>query len=105
MKMKTACYINIPVKENGHGVAVRKLHDSENFRVMHITLKPGEKVDLHTTTVNVFFYILEGPCVVQVGEEKEVFSKDTLIDSPAMIPHALYNEGHSTVRVMVVKAK
>ena len=103
--MKTACYIDIPVHENGHGVAVRKLFDSDDFRVMHITLKPGEKVELHSTSVNVFFYILEGHCIVQVGGEKGEFSKDTLIDSPAMIPHALYNDGHATVRVMVVKAK
>ncbi len=103
--MKTICYIDIPVKDNGHGVAVRKLNENESFQVMHITLKPGEKVDTHTTPVHVFFYILEGTCVVQIGNEKGTCPKDTLIDSPAMIPHALYNESHSQVRVMVVKAR
>lgn len=102
--MKSACYINLPVIENGHNLAVRKLHENASFKVMHITLKPAERVEIHTTPVDVLFYVLEGTCVVQVGDEKGQFSKDTLIDSPANIPHALYNESYTQVRVMVVKA-
>ncbi|AKG91805.1 hypothetical protein GAH_00867 [Geoglobus ahangari] len=30
------------VKDNPHGVDVRKLYDNEHAQVMHITLKPGE---------------------------------------------------------------
>ena len=101
--MKTVCYIDLPVKDNGHGVAVRKLHENNFVQVMHITLNPGEKVDTHTTPVDVFFYILEGTCAVGIGDEKKLASKDTLIESPAMIPHALYNESPSLARILVVK--
>lgn len=58
--MKTVCYIDVPEKENGHGVSVRKLHENEHVMVAHIKLNPGEKVNPHSTPVDVFFYILEG---------------------------------------------
>jgi len=101
--MKTICFIDVPEKENGHGVSVRKLHENEHVQVAHIRLKPGEKVNPHCTPIDVFFYILEGTCVVEIGKERQGFSKDTLIDSPANIPHALYNESPQAVRVLVVK--
>lgn len=103
--MKTSCYIDIPARENGHGVAVRRLLVNDSFQVMHLTLKPGEVVELHTTQVDVFFYVLEGQCYVQIGQEKELVSKDTLVESPASIPHGLSNESHAKVRVMVVKTR
>jgi mannose-6-phosphate isomerase-like protein (cupin superfamily) len=101
--MKTTCYIDVPEKENGHGVSVRKLHENDHVQVAHIKLKPGEKVNPHTTPVDVFFYILEGTCTVEIGTERQQVSKDTLIESPARIPHAIYNESGQVARIMVVK--
>jgi mannose-6-phosphate isomerase-like protein (cupin superfamily) len=101
--MKTVCYIDVPEKENGHGVSVRKLHENEHVMVAHIKLNPGEKVNPHSTPVDVFFYILEGVCTVEIGTERQQVSKDTLVESPARIQHALYNESAQVTRIMVVK--
>lgn len=101
--MKTICYIDVPEKENGHGISVRKLHENEHVQVAHIRLKPGEKVNSHTTPVDVFFYILEGTCTVEIGSERLQVSKDTLVESPARIPHALFNETVQFTRILVVK--
>ena len=101
--MKTICYIDVPEKENGHGVSVRKLHESEFVQVAHIKLNPGEKVNPHSTPVDVFFYILEGVCTVEIGTERQQVSKDTLVESPARTQHALYNESAQVTRIMVVK--
>ncbi len=38
-----------------------------------------------------------------LGEEKERVSRDTIIESPARVPHALANEGDQVFRVLVVK--
>lgn len=57
----------------------------------------------HITPVDVFFYILEGKITVEIGDEKVVASPDTLVESPAKIPHRLINEGNSLGRVLVVK--
>ena len=101
--MKTICYIDVPEKENGHGISVRKLLENEHVQVAHIKLNPGEKVNPHSTPVDVFFYILEGVCTVEIGTERKHVSKDTLVESPAHVKHALYNESAQVARIMVVK--
>ena len=70
---------------------------------MHITLEPGESLKKHITPVDVFFYVLEGTGVVEIGEERKEVGPDTLIDSPAKIPHCWYNESDKVFRVLVVK--
>lgn len=91
-----------PIK-NPHKVNVSKLYDTENAQVMHIILKPGEALKKHITPVDVFFYVLEGVGIVEVGDEKQQVTEDTLIDSPAKIPHCWYNESNEDVRILVVK--
>lgn len=88
---------------NPHGVEVKKLYDTEHAQAMHIMLKPGESLKRHITPVDVFFYVLEGNGVVEIGEEKRSAGPDTLVESPAHIPHCWYNEGGDMLRILVVK--
>lgn len=88
---------------NPHHVEAKKLYDTENAIVVHIMLKPGESLKRHITPVDVFFYVLEGKGIVEIGDEKAEVGADTLIESPARIPHCLYNEGKGIFRVLVVK--
>ena len=92
-----------PVVDTPHKVDVRKLYDTENAMTVHITLKPGESLKKHITPVDVFFYVLEGEGYVEIGEEKVLVKKDTLIESPKGIPHCLHNESKGDFRVLVVK--
>ena len=101
--MKTISYKEIETSKNPHGVDAKKIHESENVQVVHILLNPGESLKKHTTPVDVFFYILEGEGIVEIGDEKQNVRKDMLIDSPKNIPHCLYNEGSEIFRVLVVK--
>lgn len=98
MNAKTA-----PKIENPHRVQVSKLYDTEYAQVMHITLKPGESLKRHATPVDVFFYVLEGKGIVEIGDEKKEVGQDTLINSPAKIPHCWYNESDAILRVLVAK--
>jgi mannose-6-phosphate isomerase-like protein (cupin superfamily) len=100
--------IAIPIKEvdpgqNVHGIETRKFHENEHVQAVHITLKPGEKLKRHITPVDVFFYVLEGTGIVEIGDEKKEVGKDTFVDSPARIPHCWYNESSEILRVLVVK--
>jgi len=88
---------------NPHGIDARKIYDQADAQVMHLTLKPGEGLKTHKTPVDVFFYVLEGKGVVEIGDEREVVEKDSIIESPANIPHSLKNESDSIVRFLVVK--
>jgi len=67
-------------------------------------LEPGESLKKHITPVDVFFYVLEGTGIVEVGDEKKEVAADTLINSPAGIPHCWHNQSEQVFRVLVVKA-
>lgn len=41
--------------------------------------------------------------MVEIGDEKREVGADTLIDSPARIPHCWYNEGEANLAFLVVK--
>ncbi|MCC7550277.1 MAG: cupin domain-containing protein [Methanobacterium sp.] len=92
-----------PIAETPHKVDVRKLYDAENAQAVHIRLEPGESLKRHITPVDVFFYVLEGKGIVEIDEEKKEVKKDSLIDSPARIPHCWYNESEETLNFLVVK--
>ena len=89
--------------QNVHSVEAKRIYDTENAEAIHMCLAPGQSLKKHTTPVDVFFYILEGKGIVEIGEEKQEVEKDTLIDSPKGIPHLLRNSGDCTFRFLVVK--
>ena len=86
-----------------HNASAYPLHANEHVMATMISLKPGEALRRHATPVDVFFYVLEGNGVVEIGEERQVVGADMLVDSPARIPHRLINEGDGLFRVLVVK--
>jgi mannose-6-phosphate isomerase-like protein (cupin superfamily) len=88
---------------NPHNVDARKIYDTQHAMAVVITLQPGEALKKHITPVDVFFYVLEGTGVVEIGEEKQSMGKDMLIESPARVPHKWSNESKSVFRVLVVK--
>lgn len=92
-----------PVIETPHKVNIKRLFDTKDVQVIHITLQPGESLKRHITPVNVFFYVLEGKGMVEIGEETKVVGKDTLIESPANIIHCWYNQGNEPLSFLVVK--
>jgi mannose-6-phosphate isomerase-like protein (cupin superfamily) len=102
--MKVIKFQDQEIHPNPHGVDVRKLYDKESAQVSIITLEPGEGLKPHKTPVDVFFVVLEGTPVIQVGDEEELCEKDTLIESPTNIVHNIFNPTQSIARILVVKA-
>lgn len=88
---------------NPHHVDARKIYETPHAMAVVITLRPGEALKKHITPVDVFFYVLEGTGIVEIGDEKQTVSKDMLVESPARIPHRLLNESGAIFRVLVVK--
>lgn len=88
---------------NPHNVAAKKIFESPQAAVIHMALKPGESLKSHVTPVDVVFYVLEGKPTFEIGDEKEKVSADSIIESPAGIPHCVYNESDSLARFLVVK--
>jgi quercetin dioxygenase-like cupin family protein len=88
---------------NPHHVDARKIYESPHAMAVVITLKPGEALKKHITPVDVFFYVLEGTGVVEIGDERQTVGKDMLVESPARVPHRWINESPAVFRVLVVK--
>ena len=93
-----------PLKDNPHGVEVRKMYDDPSAQIMHMTLKPGQSLKPHKTPVDVTFFVIEGRPTVLVGEETQSFEAGTLIQSPAFIVHSLSNETNENAIILVIKA-
>jgi len=104
LAVKVVKVSSLPVKPNPHGVDAKLLFDGEKAQVVHITLKPGERLKRHVTPVDVLFYVVEGRGLIELGEERREVEADTLIESPAGIPHCWYNEtSDTTLRILVIK--
>lgn len=101
--IKTTKYTEAAPRKNPHGVDARALYDQKDAMASHLTIKPGEQLKRHITPVDVFFYVLEGKGIVEVGDERKEVEKDTLIESPKNIPHCWYNESDDILRILVVK--
>lgn len=101
--MKITDVAKVPPGQNPHHVDARKIYDTDNAIAVVITLLPGESLKKHMTPVDVFFYVLEGTGVVEIGTERAMVTKDQLVESPARIPHRWINESTGIFRVLVVK--
>jgi mannose-6-phosphate isomerase-like protein (cupin superfamily) len=101
--MKITKFTDCALQPNPHHVDARTVYDSPHALTVIITLKPGESLKRHITPVDVFFYVLEGNGIIEIGDEKAMVDKDTIVESPARIPHRWINESGDLFRVMVVK--
>ena len=89
--------------KNPHKIQAKKILESPDATVVHMTLNPGESLISHKTPVDVFFYVLAGEPTIEIGDEREKVSADSIIESPADIPHRVYNDSEMTARFLVVK--
>ena len=84
-------------------IEARKILKKDAVQVVYLKFKPGEEMPMHTTAVDVFFYVVEGQGRITVGEEAEVVGEKEIVFSPRDIPHALKNSGDGIFKVLVVK--
>jgi mannose-6-phosphate isomerase-like protein (cupin superfamily) len=101
--MKVSKTSDFEDRPNPHQVSAKTIYDQDLAQCVHILLRPGESLKKHITPVDVFFYILEGEGVVEIGEETANVSKDMIVESPAKVPHRLMNPGDKDFRFLVVK--
>jgi len=101
--MKIVNVDSVALFDNPHGVEAKIIYDSDDCKTVFMALKPKQALKLHTTPVDVFFFILEGRGNVVVGEEKQEVAKNMLIESPKGIPHLLENTGVGFFKVLVVQ--
>jgi len=94
----------VGIMDNAHNVDARNLYNTAEAMITVVTLKPGQSLKRHMTPVDVTFYVLSGKGVVEIGDEKQEISAETLLESPKDIMHCWHNESSEPLRFMVVKA-
>ena len=93
-----------PIMDTAHKVDARNLYDTPEAMITVITLQPGQSLKRHITPVDVAFYVLEGSGEVEIGDERQEVSKDTLVESPKDIVHCWYNTSALPLKFMILKA-
>lgn len=88
---------------NKDAVLAKKLLSKSEVEVVRIELSHGSSLPVHSTPVEVFFYIIEGTGEVEIGDERQSVQAGSLIESPKDIPHGLHNNSNSPFVVLVVK--
>lgn len=83
---------------DGHIVAH---HDDAD--VVHLQLKPGEKIEKHSNPFDVIFYILEGKAMLESDTENILVQKDQTIIIDAGVNRGLENISVSNFKVLVIK--
>ena len=74
-----------------------------NVEIIHLHLKPGEKVDKHTNPFDVIFYILEGKAMLESENERFLVLKDQSIVIRAGITRGIDNISVGDFKLLVVK--
>jgi quercetin dioxygenase-like cupin family protein len=104
-KVKLARVADTNSFENAHAVEAKEICNTKQAQVIHMSLEQGQSLKKHTTPVDVLFYVLEGKGIVEIGDEKQEVTKDTIVDSPKGVPHLLKNTEEGPFRFLVVKLK
>src|SRR6056297_852675 len=88
-------------KENT--VTAKKLLSKSEVEVVRVEMTPGSSLPVHSTPVEVFFFIIEGHGEVEIGEEREAVTAGALVESPKNVPHGLHNTSDSSLKILAVK--
>ncbi|HLN53938.1 MAG TPA: cupin domain-containing protein [Lentimicrobium sp.] len=88
----------VPIDRDGHILCKQR-----NIEIVHLNLKPGEKIEPHVNPVNVIFYVLEGKALLENEDKHVLVKKDDCIQVPAGTYRSLDNISVSNFKVMVIK--
>jgi quercetin dioxygenase-like cupin family protein len=88
----------VPFNLDGH-----ILCSHNNIQVLHLNLKPGEKIDQHINEFDVIFHVLEGKALLITDSNKVLVHKDDCIKIEAGMNRGFDNISVGNFKVMVIK--
>ncbi|MCX6244498.1 MAG: cupin domain-containing protein [Bacteroidetes bacterium] len=88
----------VPFKLDG-----RIMFSSPKLEVVHLNLKPGERMDPHIQPFDVIFFVLQGSGILKAGNEDITVSENTCIWLEAGTERAWGNPGETEVKILVIK--
>ena len=81
----------------------RILFSSEKLELIHLTLQPGEKMELHSQPFDVVFYVISGNGILDLEGRSVNGTPGICIHVPAGMQRGWKNNGVDVFRVLVVK--
>jgi quercetin dioxygenase-like cupin family protein len=88
----------VPFKIDG-----RIMFRSDRFEMVHLTLQPGDSMELHSQPMDVVFFVLEGTGTLMFTDESHNLPENTSIFVEKGTPRAWKNESPGLVRLLVNK--
>lgn len=84
-------------------IEARKMLVRKECELIHLSLKPGEDLPVHTNPFDVAFYTLAGTGELTIGEETRAIAPDSVIEVAAGELRGWKNTGTEELRVLVLK--
>jgi len=76
---------------------------SGKLELVHLTLKPGEKIGKHLQPFDVIFYVLSGCAILETDLENNEVKENTSIFVPTGIQRGWNNTGPVDFKILVIK--
>jgi mannose-6-phosphate isomerase-like protein (cupin superfamily) len=81
----------------------RIMSKSHEIEIIHLHLKPGEKLEKHRNPFDTVFYILEGNAIIITEEGKIETEPDMVIELSQTVERSVENNEFSDFRMLVIK--
>jgi quercetin dioxygenase-like cupin family protein len=73
---------------------------TKSSAVVYFEIEPGEHLGRHTDGAEEVLYIVDGTGEAEMGGERVELRAGTLAVVPELVPHAVYNTGDTTLKVV-----
>ena len=73
---------------------------TKSSAVVYFEIEPGEHLGRHTDGAEEILYIVDGTGEAEVGGERVELDAGSLAAVPELVPHAVYNTGDTTLKVV-----
>lgn len=80
-----------------------ELLNRDYAQIIHMSLKPGDFIEMHKTPMEVSFYLSHGELDMQIGDDVKKISEGALVESPKNIPHGFKNNYDTDANILVIK--
>ncbi|MDI3527701.1 MAG: hypothetical protein PWR03_1884 [Tenuifilum sp.] len=81
----------------------RIMFSSQKVEMVHLNLKPGEKIPMHSNPFEVVFYLLEGELELTVNNDAVALKPDSTVHVGIDENRSLENKADKIARVLVIK--
>lgn len=81
----------------------RIMFSDKRIELVHLTLNPGEGLDMHKNPFDVVFYVLEGKGLLTIETESEEINANSVISVSKEKLRAWKNNSKKALRLLVIK--